>query len=154
MPQDRGMTDTTPSLKDRPLETTEELRALIETLLDRASGRRLWLLFIDGRGCLGDPLIPMDDYPQNPMERVRSEDLGEIEHAGLLIQRIGMLREITGNEAVVLVWERLGSSAVGAADREWARAMLDAAGTFDVPLRAQFVLHGNGVRELQLADIA
>ncbi|MFK4762844.1 hypothetical protein ACI3KS_18100 [Microbacterium sp. ZW T5_45] len=148
------MTDSTRSLKDRPLKTTEELRTLIETLLDRASGRRLWLLFIDDRGCLGDPLIPMDDYPPDPTERTRTDDLGEIDHGSLLMHRIGMLREVTGNEAVVLVWERLGSSAVGADDRLWARAMLDAATELDVPLRAQFVLHGTGVRELQLSDIA
>lgn len=147
------MTDTTPSLKDRPLETTEEVRTLIESLLDRASGRRLWLLFIDGRGCLGDPLIPMDDYPRDPAERTRTDDLGEIGHGSLLMHRIGMLREVTGNEAVVLVWERLGSAEVGADDRLWARAMLDAAAELDVPLRAQFVLHDTGVRELQLADI-
>jgi hypothetical protein len=147
------MTDTTTPLKDRPLETAEDLRSLIELLLDRANRRQMWLLFIDDRGCLGDPLMPMDDYPDDPTVIARTDDLGDVDQATLLMHRIGMLREMTGNAAVVLVWERLGSSVVGVEDREWARAMLDAATALDVPLRAQFVLHNRGVRALQLDDI-
>lgn len=153
MPHDRGMTDATTPLKDRPLETGEDLRSLIELLLDRANRRQMWLMFIDDRGCLGDPLMPMDDYPDDPTVMTRTDDLGEVDHATLLMHRIGMLREMTGNAAVVLVWERLGSSVVGVEDREWSRAMLDAAAALDVPLRAQFVLHNRGVRALHLDDM-
>lgn len=147
------MTDTNIPLKDRPLESGEDLRSLIEFLLDRADRRQMWLLFIDDRGCLGDPLMPMDDYPDDPTVITSTDDLGDLDHASLLMHRIGMLREMTGNEAVVLVWERLGSSIVGVEDREWARAMRDAATALEVPLRAQFVLHNRGVRELALDDI-
>lgn len=147
------MTDTNIPLKDRPLESGEDLRSLIEFLLDRANRRQMWLLFIDDRGCLGDPLMPMDDYPDDPTLITSADDLGEVDQATLLMSRIGMLREMTGNEAVVLVWERLGSSVVGVEGREWARAMRDAATALEVPLRAQFVLHNRGVRELALDDI-
>lgn len=144
------MTDTTVPLRDRPLETTEELRTLLETLLERANRRQMWLMFIDDRGCLGDPVMPMDDYPDDPTGVTSTEDLGEVDEATLLMHRIGELREFTGNQAVVLVWERLGSSIVGVEDREWAGAMRAAATALDVPLRAQFVLHNRGVRELQV----
>ena len=148
------MTDMTIPLKDRPLENVEDLRALIELLLDRATRRRMWLLFIDDRGCLGDPLMPMEDYPEDPTETTRTDDLGDVDQATLLTHRIGTLREMTGNEAVVLVWERLGSSVVGVEDREWAQAMHRAAAALEVPQRAQLVLHNRGARVLGLDDIA
>lgn len=147
------MTDTTVPLKDRPLESTEELRALIQTLLDRANRRQMWLMFMDDRGCLGDPLMPMDDYPDDPTEITSTDDLGEVDQATLLMHRMSMLREMTGNVAIVLVWERLGSSVIGVEDREWAKAMRVAAAALDVPLHAQFVLHSRGVRQLQIDDI-
>lgn len=142
------MTDTTLPLKDRPLKTTEDLRALLELLLDKASRRQLWLMFIDDRGCLGDPLIPIGDYPDDPTAMTSVDDLGEVSEAKLLMHRFGRLREVTGNQAIVLVWERVGSSIVGVEDREWARAMSAAAASLDAPLRAQFMLHNRGVREL------
>ena len=148
------MTDTTLPLKDRPLESTEDLRVLVETLLEHAGRRQMWLMFIDDRGCLGDPLMPMDDYPDDPTVVTPTDDLGDVDQATLLMHRFGLLRELTGNEAVVLVWERLGSSIVGVEDREWARAMRDAAAALDVPLRAQFVLHNRGVRHLLDIDLA
>lgn len=146
------MTDARTTLKDRILDHDDELRDLLELLLQRANRRQLWLTFIDERGCLGDPLMPMDDYPDDPAELITTEDLGEVTQAHLLMQRMGMFREITGNASVVLVWERLGSAAVDADDRAWARAMRESARTLDVPLRAQFVLHGGGVRQLHPDD--
>ncbi len=73
-------------------------------------------------------------------------------HAHLLSQRIGMLRELTGNAAVVLVWERLGSEVVDDDIRLWARAMKREAARLGIPLRAQFLLHTHGVRQLHADD--
>ena len=149
----RGMTDSNTPREDRPLRSDEDLRELIERLLERAGRRQVWLLFIDERGCLAEPLIPMEGYPDDPHALTRTDDLGETTEAGLLMQRAELLREVTANDTIVLVWERIGSSVVGFDDREWARAMRGAAAELNIPLRAQLVLHNRGVRLLQLDDI-
>lgn len=146
------MTDTEIPLRDRPVRTDEELRALLEVLLLRANHRQMWLMFIDDRGCLGDPIMPMADYPDDPRELTTVDDLGEVTQAHLLMQRAGMLREITGGAAIVLAWERVGSSVSGVEDREWSQAMQAAATALDIPLRAQFLVHSRGVRHLPLDD--
>ena len=96
--------------------------------------------------------MPMADLPDDPDETTETDDLGEVTHAALLAQRAGMLREVTGNEAMVLAWERLGASAITDDDRSWARAMADAAAQYAVPLRAQFIVHDRGVRQLHPDD--
>ena len=147
------MTDQNTPKNDRPLRDDDDLRALLERMLERASRRQVWLMFIDARGCLGEPLIPMEGYPEDPNALTRTDDLGELTEAQLLVQRADLLREVTSSESVVIVWERIGPSAVGVDDREWARAMRDAAFALKVPLRAQFILHDRGVRLLHLDDI-
>ncbi|WP_307370889.1 hypothetical protein [Microbacterium sp. W4I4] len=145
------MNDDT-SLRDRILHTDDQLRDLIDLLLQHPNQRQFWLLFIDERGCLGDPLMPMAGYPNDPLETVRVDDLGEVTHSRLLMHRIGMAREMTGNAQVVLVWEQPGVETVQDADRSWARAMAAQAAELDVPLRAQFTLYERGVRQLHADD--
>lgn len=140
------------SLRDRILHTDDQLRDMIELLLREPNQRQFWLLFIDERGCLGDPLMPMAGYPQDPTEAVRVDDLGEVSQAHLLMHRIGQLREMTGNAQVVLVWEQPGVDTVRDAERSWARAMAEQAVDLDVPLRAQFTLYERGVRQLHPDD--
>ncbi|MBS1699145.1 MAG: hypothetical protein JST25_12170 [Actinobacteria bacterium] len=143
------------TLRDHVLADDDDLRDALEMLLRRANQRQLWLLFIDGRGRLGEPLMPMADYPSDPLEIVSVEDLGDLGHAQLLAHRIGMLRELTGNDAVVLVWERVGGDAVAGEEdgiRLWARAMKRQAAALGIPLRGQFLLHDRGVRQLHADD--
>ncbi|WP_460782785.1 hypothetical protein [Microbacterium tumbae] len=146
------MTDTTPALKDRVLDRDDDLRDVLELLLERANRRQLWFLFIDERGCLGQPLMPMADFPEDPDEVLDVEGLGEARHARVLVHRAELLREATGNQAIVLAWERLGSSAVSAEDRKWARAVMEESGMLAVPVRAQFIVHNRGVRQLHPDD--
>nr|MBS1899416.1 hypothetical protein [Actinomycetota bacterium] len=145
------------ALRDLALDDDDDLRDAVELLLHRANQRQLWLLFIDGRGRLGEPLMPMADYPSDPLEVVPIDDLGDVAQAQALAHRIGMLREITGNAAVVLVWERVSDARVGGEEddvRLWARAMRRQASSLGVPLRAQFLLHAYGVRQLHADDWA
>src|SRR5690606_40911527 len=65
---------------------TTRFRSL-EVLLERANIRQMWLVFIDQSGCLGGPLMPMNDYPVDPAEFVEADDLGVVTHAPLLIDR-------------------------------------------------------------------
>jgi len=145
------------TLRDRALDDDDDLRDAVELLLQRANQRQLWLLFIDGHGRLGEPLMPMADYPSDPLEVVPIEDLGDVSQAQVLAHRIGMLRELTGNAAVVLVWERIGDATVGGEEddvRLWARAMRRQASVLGIPLRAQFLLHPRGARQLHADDWA
>ena len=140
------------SLRDHVLTGDDDLRDALELLLQRANQPQLWLLFIDRHGRLGEPLMPMADYPADPLEVVRTEDLGEVTQAQLLSQRIGVLLELTDNAAVVLAWERVGGEVVDDHVREWARAMKKQTALLGIPLRAQFLLHGRGVRQLHADD--
>ena len=143
------------TLRDHALTEDDDLRDAVELLLHRAGQRRLWLLFLDGRGRLGDPLMPMADYPSDPLDPVSIEDVDDVTQAQVLAHRIEMLRELTGNAAVVLVWERVGDETVGGEGDEvrlWARAMRRQASSLGLPLRAQLLLHGGGARLLRAVD--
>ncbi|QTV80524.1 hypothetical protein [Microbacterium sp. NIBRBAC000506063] len=134
------------------LTTDDELRELLDLLLLRANRRQMWLLFIDELGRLGDPLMPMDDYPEDPRAMTTTGDLGDVSQSHLLMHRMGLIREAIGHESVVLVWERIGGSAITDADRCWGRAMAEEARLLEIPLRAQFVLHSQGIRQLHPDD--
>ncbi|MDQ4215283.1 hypothetical protein [Microbacterium capsulatum] len=140
------------TLRDHVLAGDDDLRDAIELLLQRANQRQLWLLFIDGRGCLGEPLMPMADYPEDPHEEVAVDDLGEVSHGGLIAHRIGMLRELTGNASVVLVWEQVVGETLDDDTRSWAREMQRQMSLLGIPLRAQYLLHAQGVRPLRPDD--
>ncbi len=139
-------------LRERALHSDDDLGDAIAILLTRADQRQMWLLFIDEEGRLGDPLMPMNDYPDDPLGTTWAEDLGEVGQAQLLMHRCGMLREALGHRSIVLVWERRGAETIEDAERAWARAMDDEARRLGVPLRAQFLLHDRGVRQLHLDD--
>lgn len=146
------MTETTNPVKDRVLDRDDDLRDVVELLLQRANRRQMWLMFMDERGCLGGPLMPMKDYPDDPHNEVDIDDLGTVTEAHVLMHRAGMLREMTGNASIVLAWERVGTEVIGEDDRAWASAMAEASQVLDVPLRAQFIVHTRGVRQLHPDD--
>ena len=138
--------------KERVLHADADLIDLLTMLLRNASRRQMWLLFIDEKGRLGDPLIPMDDYPEGPDELTTVDDLGEVTNAHLYMHRMRLFLEAIGHCAIVLVWERVGGRQPTAADRQWAAAMAHQARVFGVPVRAQFVLHDKGLRQLYADD--
>ena len=146
------MTGTKSPLKDRVLDHDDDLTEAVELLLQRANQRQVWLMFMDERGCLGGPLMPMSDYPVDPNQEIEIDDLGTVTQAYLLMNRAGALLTATGNASVVLAWERRGAAVVGDDDRNWARAMTEAAQAQDVHLRAQFIVHARGVRQLHSGD--
>ncbi|WP_460519815.1 hypothetical protein [Humibacter antri] len=147
------MSSRNPSpLHERMLDRDDDLGSFLEFLLLRANRRQMWLLFLDDRRRLGDPIMPMDDYPENPDGLVSTDDLGELPHARLLMHRAEMCRELTNNAAIVLVWERLGPCPIDENTRAWASAMAEAARDIGVPLRAQFLLHDGGIRQVHPDD--
>jgi hypothetical protein len=140
------------ALRERVLDGDDDLTSLLNFLLLRANRRQMWLLFLDNRRRLGDPIMPMDDYPENPDDIVSTDDLGELPHAGLLMHRAEMIRGVSNNAAIVLVWERLGPRSIDVSTATWARSMAQAARELGAPLRAQFLLHNSGIRQLYPDD--
>lgn len=139
-------------LRERVFDRDDDLQDAVRQLLRNAIRRQMWLLFLDDQRRLGDLIMPMDDYPHDPDGMVTTEDLGTIPCSRLLMQRCEMVREASESGAVVLVWERPGPRALDVATRRWACAMAVDAHELDVPLRAQFLLHDDGIRQLHPDD--
>lgn len=55
---------------------------------------------------------------------------------------------------LVFVWERTGPAASTPADRAWARALGEACRTEGIEVRAQLILHDDGVRWFAPDDYA
>ncbi|RGE20085.1 hypothetical protein D1J51_10175 [Leucobacter sp. wl10] len=160
------MTDSRADIdRDRILATDADLQDQLGLVLERATHRQLWLLFLDDDRRLANPLMPMDDHPASPDELCDTDDLGVVPFAQVLVHRARAGCELVGAREFVFVWERLGSERFTDDDRSWARAVagevgragpggaafgLDAA----APLRAQFLLHSTGIRQLTLDDYA
>lgn len=152
--------------RDRILATDSDLQDQLTLLLQEANHRQVWLLLLDQDSRLTEPLMPMDDYPKTPDELCDTEDLGLVPFSEVLVERARMVCEVVGAREFVFVWERRGSDRFTAVDRAWARAVAGEAaaasrsggGAFGMsavqPLRAQFVLHNTGLRQLTPDDYA
>ncbi|MFT4231683.1 MAG: hypothetical protein QM606_02750 [Leucobacter sp.] len=162
------MTASDPDIQIDParvLATDADLQDQLERLLQRASVRQVWLLFLDGDLRLAEPLMPNDEVPDSPHELCDTEDLGTVPFAEVLVDRARMASEMIGAREFVLVWERCGADRFSAEDRAWAHAAAAEAGPrwgrgasfggeTPVPLRAQFVLHDTGLRQITADDYA
>lgn len=140
-------------LKDRQLTTDDELHAGLELLLERATGRQLWLLFLDEDDRLMSPLMPMDDFPDDPAEIVVTDDLGPLPESRAIVYRTNAIRTMIGGARIVLVWERRGPRGLEVLDRRWATESARHATELGVPLRAQFLLHSKGMRQIHADDL-
>lgn len=138
---------------DRVLRHDSDLEEVLELLLDRAlNPRQMWLLFLDADLRLTGPIMPCDDYPPDPYGEFETTDLGVAPFAEVLAVRMrGMLSAIDAAQ-VVIVWERPGSREFTTDERAWAGAMAAECGAEGVDLRAQFVLHDGGLRQLTADD--
>jgi len=136
------------ALRERALDRDDDLASLLKFLLLRANRRQMWLLFLDDRRRLADPIMPMDDYPENPDGVMSTDDLGDLPHSSLLMHRAEMIRGASNNAALGFVWERLGPTSIDENTAAWAQSMAQAARELRAPLRAQFLLHDGGIRQL------
>ncbi|MBF0815594.1 hypothetical protein E4U02_04140 [Microbacterium paludicola] len=140
-------------LREEPLDDAH-LEELIGLLLTGAIRRQLWLLFLDEDDRLSEAIMPTDDFPRDPHEPNIVDDLGPVTAAHLIAARMPLVLEAVGAAALVLVWEREGAADFEREELAWAAAMAEALRLQDVPLRAQFLLHDDGVRPLTLDDYA
>ena len=137
---------------DRRLTTDADLEEFLGLLLRGAIRRQLWLIMLGPDDRVTGPLMPMDDYPQDPGEPCDTEDLGRAPSARVLADRAAFVCRMVGGRAIVLVWERPGPDKFTPADLAWAGAMARECAAAGARLRAQFVLHDGGVRPLTADD--
>jgi hypothetical protein len=133
---------------DLPLRTDHQLRIALEDLLERANLAQLWVIFLDADDRLTGPFMPGDGFPDDPLELVRTDDLGEVPVAHVLAERVKMMIEAVGAARAVLVWERPGADGLTPDVRAWVREMALACRANGAALRAQLLLHNNGLRML------
>ncbi|WP_261164361.1 hypothetical protein [Microbacterium sp. Marseille-Q6965] len=142
------MADHSTGTDPRALEVRgdESLERLVRELLQRAYEQRVWLVFLDARGRLKDPVFPVEGLPRDARARAGDPELGDVTHAELLARRAARVATRVSAAAVIIVWERPGRHRVGGALREWIRGVAAAAEGAGLPLRAQVVLSSSGAR--------
>ena len=113
-----------PPADQRPLTTSEDLRALWRSVLvtEPFRVRCLWLLFLDPRSRPAGPLITVEDLPDGPYD-LRHEDLvtlcrGILDGPGADPARQG---------SVAMLTSRPGGAPWTVSDRAWGRFLLGAA---------------------------
>ena len=126
---------------------------VLSPLLECAIRRQLWLMFLDEDDRIAGPFMPNDDYPLDPVETTRTEDLGVVPNAELLAKRFGMLMREFGFAKLLVTWERCGGSRIDPATLAWARAFGEALRAEGVVVRAQLLLHDAGLRVLAPDDL-
>ncbi|MBL3700939.1 hypothetical protein [Leucobacter luti] len=149
------MTHTIPSRDpEQRFDTVEQIERLLDPLLGRASQRQFWVLLFDAERRLLDPIMPFEGVPSDPDELSDTSDLGRVPFATVLRHRIAWLATTVGADSWVGVIERVGAERFTPADCAWARSMAapGAPGIGAPPVRAQFVLHDSGVRQLTADD--
>ncbi len=134
-----------------PLTDDALLQERIAFLLRRASLRQLWMMFLFADDVQSEILIPCADLPVTPHEILTTDD-HERSHADVLGERVAEIMEGLGFAQAVFVWERPGEPAAGVEEREWARALAEACAQHGARVRAQFLLHDQGVRALAPDD--
>lgn len=140
--------------RDRPLKTDGELHRALQFLLQAADQRQVWLVMLGEDNRLAGPLIPMSDHPIDPEELVDSDDLGRVSFAHALLARSSTICAMANGRELVYVWERPGSHELTGGDIAWARAAArEARGDGTAKIRAQFVLHDGGLRQLRPDDL-
>lgn len=143
------MTNIEPDLHtQRPLLTDDQLRLTMEDLLQGAILPQLWFIFLDSEARVTGPFMPGDGYPDDPDEIVETEDLGDVTAARVISARLRMIAEMVDAASVVLVWERPGPDQLAPDTRAWVKAMARACPIDGPPLRAQLLLHDEGLRML------
>lgn len=137
-------------LHDLALTDDATLEQALETLLAPVVRRQLWVLLLDDRDVLMSPLLPNDDFPRSPHERVDGDPRTAVQaYADCfaeVVQEVGVAQ-------LVLVWERPGRGPLDPDTRAWARELHARFGDAGVRVRAQCHLSAKGLRMLRPDDL-
>jgi hypothetical protein len=123
------------ALRDRPVRSDSDVVALVGALLLPVVRRQCWLLFLDEASVPVQLLVPIDDLPDTP------EDDGVQRFATTMAEVVPDV----GATHIVVAWERPGPPDPSDTDLAWSRAVDVALGRAGVPLRAQVLVHDDGV---------
>ena len=150
-----GMTLLDPRLPpSRALVCDGDLTEVLTLLLRKASLRQLWLVMLDADSRVAGPLMALANYPRDPLAPAGAPDMPRASHATVLAARMADIVEIVGASRVVLVWERPGDRPIGTEEHAWARELRNECRDRDISVRAQFVLHDGGLRQLTPDDFS
>lgn len=137
----------------RPLASDHDLHEVLSLLLRAANQRQFWLIFLDDSHRVTGPLMPMADYPPRPGDPSEVEGRDEDPIIEVLWDHIGRIAQMAGASSLVLVWERSGPAKFSEIDLSWARACADVSAQNGPKIRAQFVLHSSGLRQIAIDDL-
>jgi hypothetical protein len=133
-----------------PLSTDYDVERRVGDLLQAAVRRQWWTLYLDADDVQRPVVMPMAGYPERPDEPSGDDRTA----AELLANRLASIVEQIDAAKVIFVWERPGGPEFMPADVAWARALGAACRVEGVVVRAQLILHSNGVRWLAPDDFA
>ncbi len=125
-----------------PITTDHDIEERVAGLLQRAIRRQWWTLYLDDDDLQRPVVMPMPGYPAHPHEPCGDEGTA----AEVLANRLASVVAAIGAAKVIFVWERPGDDEFTAGDRAWAGALSAACRDAGVAVRAQLILHDNGVR--------
>lgn len=109
---------------------------------------------LDDQHRVVEPIMPFEDLTADPRELIEVEDLGLVAAPKLYADRIAFVCELMGATSFAVVWERQGGDRFTRRDLAWASDFADEAARLPVRLRAQFLLHSTGLRQLTTDDYA
>jgi hypothetical protein len=118
-----------------PLSTDELIERRVASLVGRAQGRQVWLLFLHADDVQSPLIMPVSDAPLIP-------DAADLDDWRRVIREASAA---VGASAVVVVLERYAGDRLTDADRAWARFTVDGCRDASVELRAVVLSHRRGV---------
>jgi hypothetical protein len=127
-----------------PLSSDDLIERRVASLIGRAQGRQVWLLFLHGDDVQSPLIMPVSDAPSAP-------DRADLEPWARIIRESS---EAVGAAAVILVLERYAGDRLSEADRAWARFTAAGCGEAGVRLRAVVLSHRRGVALVDPAEYA
>ena len=133
-----------------PISTDHDIRQRVGDLLQRAIRRQWWTLYLDQDDVQQPVLMPMAGYPEHPDEPFGDDGTA----AEIMADRLASIVAEIEAAKVIFVWERPGGEEFTVGDRVWAGALGAACRDAGVAVRAQLILHDNGVRWITAEDFA
>ncbi|MBB3038675.1 hypothetical protein [Hoyosella altamirensis] len=129
-------------LTEIPVLTDDDLHSRVAAIVGPAVVPQLWLLFFTPLGYQLPVVIPVQDPPTG---------LPRAEQCTAMVTAMkGAIWETGEDAAAVFVIERPDQTVITHLDQIWARRLLAAAATADLPVRGVFISLSTGVRPLPL----
>lgn len=131
-----------------------QIQAWVHRLLQGPNRRQVWAFFLDEDGVQIGPLMPCEDLPIDPDEPFETEQRGMTTAVTAVADLLAMVQSHFTFAQVVLVWERHGTEVLTHEEKAWARQLARGIGDGGGRVRAQFLLHSRGMRQLGPDDLS